>query len=216
VIQVMAAIITPIAKFYAFMIGFWGGLFNIIITPFKNALDWVAKNFIDPLFKKITDLGNALSSLLGGANAGGLGKAVSNVLGARAMGGPVEAGGKYLTGELGPEIFMDQMGNTRMLGQFGPRVEQFTKPGFVIPNHLMDAFGGIEDSMRRQQAAMKSRSEGNVLATVGRNTQTTEVYEGDSYDVDVHFHGKVDSEIDIERTIKRTIKKVERDKRERR
>jgi hypothetical protein len=68
---------------------------------------------------------SGIGAIFGGSGGGSSGSVVKNTLsGKRAMGGPVSAGGAYLVGENGPEVL--KMGAT---------------PGFVIPNHALQARG---------------------------------------------------------------------------
>ena len=52
-------------------------------------------------------------------------------------GGPVAAGGTYMVGELGPELFIPNVGSPSMVGAGGPEVRSFNTSGVIIPNHLV-------------------------------------------------------------------------------
>lgn len=65
--------------------------------------------------KLVTEpIGNAITGAIGGSGGiGGIfGNLFSGLFGARANGGPVQAGGSYLVGERGPEIFKAPSGGT--------------------------------------------------------------------------------------------------------
>ena len=52
-------------------------------------------------------------------------------------GGPVAQSGRYMVGELGPEMFVPAHGSPYMVGVNGPEVRDLTGGGFVVPNHLV-------------------------------------------------------------------------------
>ena len=60
--------------------------------------------------------------------------------GQRFMGGPVSSGA-WMVGEIGPELFVPKSGSPFMVGQGGPEVRDLS-PGFVVPNHVLEASGG--------------------------------------------------------------------------
>ncbi|MDI7775379.1 phage tail tape measure C-terminal domain-containing protein [Asticcacaulis sp. EMRT-3] len=70
----------------------------------------------------------AVDQAMGGGNSGSglsaaISQAVSSFSGARADGGPVSAGGGYLVGERGPEVFRPSTGGTiEAAGTAGPNV----------------------------------------------------------------------------------------------
>jgi phage-related minor tail protein len=76
-----------------------------------------------------------IANLLGTSGAAGLASSlpgdsldnflsITGIAGARAAGGPVNGGSRYLVGELGPELFIPKT------------------PGTIVPNHAMGA-GGV-------------------------------------------------------------------------
>ena len=109
----------------------------------KEKFDEIGQSVEQNLVQNLTDavmgaksLGDALTSVLRGLQrqliemavqnaVGGIGGVVSNFLGRvfnptpKAMGGPVSAGGSFLVGEKGPELFVPQ------------------KSGAIIPNHAL-------------------------------------------------------------------------------
>ena len=109
----------------------------------KEKFDEIGKSIEQNLVQNLTDavmgaqtLGQALSNVLKGIQrqliemavqsaVGGIGGLFSNVLSAifnptpKAMGGPVSAGGSFLVGEKGPELFVPQ------------------KSGTIVPNHAL-------------------------------------------------------------------------------
>jgi hypothetical protein len=56
---------------------------------------------------------------------------------AYAMGGDVAAGTTALVGEIGPELFVPNVGSPRMIGEDGPEIRDFATSGVIIPNHLL-------------------------------------------------------------------------------
>ena len=55
-------------------------------------------------------------------------------------GGPVNAGQTALVGEIGPELFVPNAGNPRMVGVGGPEVRDFHTSGTVIPNVMIGTY----------------------------------------------------------------------------
>jgi len=49
--------------------------------------------------------------------------------------------GAWMVGEIGPELFVPKSGSPFMVGQGGPEVRDLS-PGFVVPNHVLEASGG--------------------------------------------------------------------------
>jgi tape measure domain-containing protein len=102
---------------------------NFLFDPFADGLGGMVRGFVDALRKMAAEAlaQQAIKALLGalGGMGGGYGafftSIAGSVAGARAGGGPVMAGKDYLVGEKGPEVV------------------HFDRPGTVIPN---GAFGG--------------------------------------------------------------------------
>ena len=57
----------------------------------------------------------------------------------RWMGGPVLAGHPYTVGEIGPELFVPNVGSPRMVGTNGPEVRDFHTSGTIIPTQMVGA-----------------------------------------------------------------------------
>ena len=209
VIRFVVTFIAYFAQLEATTINIFSKMFGFLVAPFRLAFEFIKKNFIDPLLNAFNLIRDGINGAKGDATITGGARALPG----RWMGGPVEAGTQYMTGELGPEIFVDNRGNTKMLGEYGPRVEQFVNPGFVVPNHLMDSFASAQASMAKSQSELNSKT--SETFSSGQQQPAVVMQDGDTYQVDVHFHGKVDSEIDIERTIRRTIKRVRQEEKER-
>lgn len=89
------------------------GIRRAIIAPLANALFPGASSVLSGLSGAGGAAAHAASGSLSGALAG-----------RRAMGGPVLAGGNYLVGENGPEIFRSSV------------------PGDIVPNHKLAGLGG--------------------------------------------------------------------------
>jgi prefoldin subunit 5 len=215
VITFAAGVLAELAPVIAFFIGAWGALYDHIIAPFLGAIKWIFDNFLNPLRNGISDALDKLQGLFDKLTNNPLGNFLGGVFGGRWMGGPVEGGKSYMTGELGPEIFVDKQGNTRMLGEYGPQVEHFTSPGTVIPNHLVDSFENMRETLRRTQERTRDRAAEAVSSTRG-SQQTVTVQGGNSYQIEATFTGNVGSDVDVERAIRTTIRKIEREKKERR
>ena len=58
----------------------------------------------------------------------------------RWMGGPVLAGHPYTVGEIGPELFVPNVGSPRMVGTNGPEVRDFHTSGTIIPTQMVGAY----------------------------------------------------------------------------
>ena len=77
-----------------------------------------------------------------------------------AKGGPVTAGLRAVVGEVGPELFVPNIGAPRIIGRDGPDVESFATSGFVIPNHLMPT----APAMRRERELVGAGAGGPLVA----------------------------------------------------
>ena len=58
----------------------------------------------------------------------------------RFAGGPVMPGSSYLVGEIGPELFVPQVGEPRMVGMGGPEIRDFHTSGTIIPTTMVGAY----------------------------------------------------------------------------
>lgn len=177
---------------------------EIFLGPFRRAKDAILGIF-DEIRRNARNLIPALNFKLPDLNP------------FRAFGGPVEAGVTYTVGEIGPELFVPNVGSPQMIGLHGMEERSFPTSGMVIPSYMLDAFSKVEEGVARQLASMErqdvvSRAEVVELVAAGVKAATTS---GDTYHVNVHFHGQVSSEVDIERAVRKAIEKIERDKRER-
>lgn len=114
----------------------------------------------------------------------------------RYAGGPVSAGRNYMVGEIGPEGFLDKMGNMSVIGAKGPEIKKFSSSGTVIPNNEL---AGV--------LAAHTKSSGGasgVGVPIG----------GDG----IHVHiGSINpqTDFDVVQAVKRGIREAERDRRER-
>jgi hypothetical protein len=131
------------------------------------------------------------------------------VAGAKAMGGPVMAGKRYLVGELGPEAFLSNSGQLSMIGKSGPQLMDFNQSGTVIPNHLINAISNAGD--KNHQAMMALAGGTKSIATNKNNSN--------SGDLSVSI-GNITvnqaSDFDVVRAVRKGIVEAERDRRERR
>lgn len=132
------------------------------------------------------------------------------VAGAKAMGGPVLAGKRYLVGELGPEAFLSNTGQLSMIGKSGPQLMDFNKSGTVIPNHLLSAITNAGDKNHKAMMALaggtqsipsnkgNSNKSGDLSVSIGNITVTQA------------------TDFDVVRAVRKGIIEAERDRRERR
>ena len=90
-----------------FFSGLWSGLTEGLPAAIQTMKDWLGKI---PGF-----------SLLPGFWAGG----------------PVAAGTTAVVGEIGPELFVPNVGSPKLIGAHGPEVRDFGTSGVIIPNHLL-------------------------------------------------------------------------------
>jgi phage-related protein len=213
VVNFVSFALEKLGAFYKFMLDKWQQVYDLTVKPFLNAWKAIKEGFIDKLVAAIENVLGKIGDII---------NSIKNIPGASFLpglwtGGPVTPGQKYMTGELGPEMFVDMAGRTRMLGQFGPETNTFSQPGFVIPNHLTGAFEGLRESMDRQQARMANRTREPAMAAMAGRKQEPATVEGDThYHVTANFNGTGDlSTADIDRTIRKTIKSIERERRER-
>ncbi len=58
----------------------------------------------------------------------------------RFAGGPVMPGSNYLVGEIGPELFVPNAGEPRMVGMGGPEVRDFHTSGTIIPTAMVGSY----------------------------------------------------------------------------
>lgn len=124
------------------------------LEGFFNAL----KSAIDQLIQKLITA--ALQALILSALSGGSLSFLSQfkgILGLRAQGGPVTAGGSYIVGEKGPELFVPNTGGT------------------IVPNNAVGNFAGIRGSQQLSGNVMFEIA-GNrligVLANANRSKST--------------------------------------------
>lgn len=73
--------------------------------------------------------------------------------GALWTGGPVAAGSSYLVGEIGPELFVPNVGTPQMIGAGGPEVRDFHTSGVVIPSAMVGAYMAAQSAGSAAPAA---------------------------------------------------------------
>lgn len=91
----------------------------------------------------------------------------------RWMGGPVSAGWRGWVGELGPELFVPNIGEPRMVGEGGPEVRGFSQSGYVIPAHLTPQVSGV---LRERERVL--------VGSGGPTIQTGDIYATSNVDVE--------------------------------
>jgi len=117
-----------------------------IVERFRSVKDRIGsiiggiKDFFKNLWSGLTEgLPNAIQTMKDWlSKIPGLGAILDGLL---FTGGPVMAGGTYMVGELGPELFVPKTGSPYMIGESGPEVRDFHTAGFVVPNHLLSTAG---------------------------------------------------------------------------
>ena len=174
------------------------------VSTLVMVMGWLNKKF--GIFSKMW---NGLKGA-GSWIAGKLGFGDEKVEGAKAMGGPVLAGKRYLVGELGPEAFLSNSGQLSMIGKSGPQLMDFNKSGTVIPNHLLSAISNAGD--KNHQAMM-------ALAGGTKSIPSNKGNSNNNGDLSVSI-GNITvnqaSDFDVVRAVRKGIVEAERDRRERR
>lgn len=127
------------------------------------------------------------------------------------MGGPVAAGTRYAVGEIGPELFVPNVGQPSMIGVGGQETRSFPTSGMVIPNHLVDAFTGVESGMRAHAEAVAAQGQARGRVRGGGGN----VYHGDTVTLNVHGSDGMSAR-DLMDEAARMLDRRERDRAERR
>jgi hypothetical protein len=132
-----------------------------LFDPFESGLKGMLSGFVDTIRSMVAELAaqemlRAFFTWAGGAIGGGFGSFVG-ALGARASGGPVTAGGAYLVGERGPELFMPRSSGTIIPNGGG---------GAVVVNYSIDARGADADRIMSIMPAMLRQTEDRTVARV--------------------------------------------------
>lgn len=131
-------------------VGLWRGMAEGVQSAVTTVLDWLSQ---------IPGLGFLIDRLPG-----------------RWMGGPVEAGQPYMVGEIGPELFVPNVGSPTLIGAGGPEVRSFGQSGVVIPNHLLGA-----------ATAAAPQVTVNAPATGGAGVKIDTLVVNDAYDADAQL-----------------------------
>ena len=97
----------------------------------------------------------------------------------RFAGGPVSAGGTYMVGELGPELFVPNYGAPTMVGQSGPEIRDFHASGTIIPSDMVGSY------MAAQTASLAAVSAAPAAAAAG--VQIGELHVHDKFDARREF-----------------------------
>jgi hypothetical protein len=177
------------------------GLYDVFVKPFKDAYNRV-KGIIEDVkdIIKNTDFGSLLKSGLDAINP------------FRFMGGPVVGGQAYTVGEIGPEMFVPQVGSPKMVGEGGMETFQPNTAGTIIPSFMLESMRSSEALMRKHL----SSQEKTTLPSMSTREVHTHYhnYEGDK--LEATFTGDIRSEVDIERAMRRFHQQMKRDEMERR
>jgi hypothetical protein len=135
---------------------------EFLFDPFEDGLRGMARGFVDAIrqmlaqylaFTAITGIGGAL----GNSSNPFLSSIGGFLSGARASGGPVSAGGAFLVGEQGPEIFVP-----RSSGQIIPNGAM----GGVSVSYSIDARGADADRIMAIMPGLMKQSEQRTIARV--------------------------------------------------
>lgn len=135
-------------------------VFDLVQIKVSAVTDWLANKvktvlgFVDSIKNALASVGSNVSSAV--SNVGNnVSTAVQSVAGARADGGPVEAGKKYLVGERGPEYFVP------------------SQSGTIIPNGQTS--GGVTVSINMGGVTVRSESDARSLAATIREELVREI-----------------------------------------
>jgi len=100
----------------------------------------------------------------------------------RWMGGPVLAGHPYTVGEIGPELFVPNVGSPRMVGTNGPEVRDFHTSGTIIPTQMVGAY---------------------VAATTAENARTATNAPSGVQIGELHVHDRFDTQRELQALLAR-------------
>lgn len=84
----------------------------------------------------------------------------------RWMGGPVAGGQSYLVGEIGPELFVPNVGEPQMVGVGGMEIRDFHTSGTIIPNALVGSYLAAAGSPQNARGATVNIGTINASADV--------------------------------------------------
>jgi hypothetical protein len=137
---------------------------RFLFDPFKDGLNGMVAGFADTLRQMVAELA-AKQLLLAFFNwAGGLGGGIGSFfsgmgsgISPRASGGPVAAGGAYLVGERGPELFMPRSSGTI--------VPNGAMAGVTV-NYSIDARGADADRIMSIMPGLMRQTEERTVARV--------------------------------------------------
>jgi hypothetical protein len=135
---------------------------NFLFDPFAEGLNGMVSGFVDTIRRMVAELAaqELLRAFFGWAG-GALGGAFGNFVGGlapRASGGPVTAGGAYLVGERGPEMFVPRSnGNIIPNGAMG---------GGIVMNYSIDARGADADRIMSMLPPLLKQTEERTVARV--------------------------------------------------
>ena len=100
----------------------------------------------------------------------------------RWMGGPVLAGHPYTVGEIGPELFVPNVGSPRMVGTNGPEVRDFHTSGTIIPTQMVGTY---------------------VAATTAENARTATNAPSGVQIGELHVHDRFDAQRELQALLAR-------------
>ena len=144
VVELFQGMFYVIVKLVKFLVNAWDG----IKTAGKAVADWF-RSALDAIGNAFTSWSGAIRNVLNTV-IGWLNKIPgvnidlitdpSAIPTGRWMGGPVDAGQSYLVGEIGPELFVPNVGEPQMIGTRGMELRDFNASGVIIPNALVGSY----------------------------------------------------------------------------
>jgi hypothetical protein len=135
---------------------------DFLFDPFAEGLRGMASGFVDTIRRMVAELAaqeilRSFFGWAGGALGGSFGSFVG-ALGARASGGPVTAGGAYVVGEAGPELFIPKSS--------GQIIPNGAMGGSVVVNYSIDARGADAERIMSIMPGLLRNTEDRTIARV--------------------------------------------------
>lgn len=133
----------------------------------------------------------------------------------RAFGGDVAMGTTYTVGEIGPELFVPNVGTPELIGKDGMTSFTPSSAGYVVPSYVLDALNAMESKMAGTVSDSPSHAESTALmAALAASKEEHHT----------HYHASVttgdvrseDDIVKIEKAVDRAIKRAKREEEERR
>ena len=100
----------------------------------------------------------------------------------RFAGGPIAAGNTYMVGEIGPELFVPNVGLPQMVGASGPEIRDFHTSGTIIPTQMVGTY---------------------VAATTAENARTATNAPSGVQIGELHVHDRFDAQRELQALLAR-------------